>query len=1612
MNGGKRWIRCAAAALIVLLFPLASAVHAEEAPGMAETEQTQNESGRKTSDLERLFGPKEGELDTRISATAWRNYLEKNQASFSGETYWSSHLQDTDIIIGSNYDDGTVIFQWNEGVIGINGQPTICIDAKTSFRDGIQYYPTDAQAVGLSETEVTRLALYQEYIYNQRNDLDDLGKYFFTQLLVWRELNEYYGWGWPNLHIFSGSASWTDLAFQEEVLTSAVNWVQEMERSGRYTGHGTFYVCEYWQAQAVLWLTENTGGLELYKESENPSVTEGNAAYSLEGAQYGVYRDGGDYVNPDAVITTDANGYGKAENLPVGEYWIKELVPPKGYALNPDWSESTVSVPGGQMGVYHAKDKAIHEPISVIVEKTDADQGEQPSEEQLKKLEGARFEVKYYAVDPAVYDSDPADSGIAPARTWVLETKYDKTYHQVLAKLEEAYLVSGDAFYKTASGESMLPLGIVTIRECKAPNGYLLNETLYVRKIQEDGTDQESVTGEQVPVVPNTPQKIRIRLQKVDKESGKAESAANATLKGAVYEVRDSKNQVVDTLTTDEKGAAVSRELLPGTYKVKEVKASNGYLIDEETHIVEGEATDQITQVFEYEVVSGETPQKIQIEIQKVDSETDKGEAQGAAALKGAEYEVRDQAGNVVETLITDKKGYAKTKELPLGNYTVKETKASNGYLLDEKEYPIKGEAKDEENRVFLYKTKSKERVIRGDVELIKLRENENEDEDTLQGLEGVEFTFTSKTTGKTVVKIVTDKNGYATTASKEHPRGSLPFDTYLVEETKHPEGLKPIEPFEVTIQEEGIVWKGIYKEDKLIVSPITVVKMDASTGKKIPIKGVEFRLLDADKKPIMMTTHYPSEVVHKTFKTDENGQFTFPEKLKYGVYYLEEVNAPEGYLKGELLQFEVKEGAVWDQPLVVKYFDKNAMGKIQIEKIDAETKEKLSGAVFEVRASEDIVTPDQTVRIKKGEVAEILIVGEDGTALSKELYIGKYEIQETKQPDGYVLDPKCYEVEIKYQDQNTPVVLTEISIPNEPTKVRLVKSEKGSETPLSGVTFHFWKKGEENEKREVTTEKDGTILLEQLLPGTYCFQEIRTLPGYILDPAVYEVVVEADGTINGEKEEILNVENDYTKVEFTKHDRASGKVLEGGRYQITDLSGNVVDEWKGKKTPHLTEKLLPGTEYIFKEIEAPSGYLVAEDVRFTVANTEEIQKVRMEDENAMGKIRIVKTDRSTKERLNGAVFEIHAAEDIITPDGTVQLKKGELADTITTGIEIEDMEEKGAGIACSKELFFGKYVITEKKPPVGYVLDQQSYPIDLAYEDQDTPVVLKTLHLKNTSTELTILKQDAETKEPLSGVRFTVRDSAMPIENGDTSISAIQLWTTDENGEIHLRGLLPGTYWIQETMTVPGYMLDPVKYTIEVSEDGQITADGKSTDILRIQNKKTQLLGTKARSEKTGTQEAFPEKETVLIDTLEFRNLQIGQEYRIVGTLMNRENGEVLHVDGKTVTAETCFVPEEKDGTAEVRFSFDATGLNGKSVVVFEKVYIGETEILSYEDLEDQEQTILFGVKMPAMKTEEKPESVKTGDDVWFLAAVLLTVVISGSMVVADLVYRRKRRK
>lgn len=149
-------------------------------------------------------------------------------------------------------------------------------------------------------------------------------------------------------------------------------------------------------------------------------------------------------------------------------------------------------------------------------------------------------------------------------------------------------------------------------------------------------------------------------------------------------------------------------------------------------------------------------------------------------------------------------------------------------------------------------------------MQLVKFRESKDTEEEIKTPLKGIQFTFTSKTTGEVARTITTDENGYATTATKEHPRGGLVYDTYIVEEVKDtvPDGVKVIEPFEVTISEEGITHYYII-EDKNIVSPLTIVKKDSTTGNVIPVANTEFRLLNEDKEPVTMTTYYPNKVVH-----------------------------------------------------------------------------------------------------------------------------------------------------------------------------------------------------------------------------------------------------------------------------------------------------------------------------------------------------------------------------------------------------------------------------------------------------------------------------------------------------------------------------------------------------------------------------------------------------------------------------------------------------------------------------------------------------------------------------------------------------------------------------
>lgn len=690
------------------------------------------------------------------------------------------------------------------------------------------------------------------------------------------------------------------------------------------------------------------------------------------------------------------------------------------------------------------------------------------------------------------------------------------------------------------------------------------------------------------------------------------------SLAGAKYGLypEGEEEQAAAVLVTNENGYAKVEDLPAGTYHLKEIENPRGYQIDHSAHRIEviPEKTTKTN--------LPEEPQVMQIELGKVDADTEKAQPQGAASLENAKYVVVDKDGKEVDVLVTDQNGRATSKELPIGDYTVKETEASNGYVVDTESYEAEGEyPEDNETKTFVYRIKSEERIIRGDVEIVKYIVRPDETKGEMKGLAGVEFTFTSKTTGKVVKKITTDEEGFATTAEKDRPGGSLVYDTYIVTETKYPPNVTPVEPFEVSIREDQVTLQGIYKENECIVSPVAVVKKDKMTGRIIPAKGAQFRILDENKEPMVLTAA-DSGQEYATFVTDEKGQFLLPERLEYGIYYLEELQAPEGYLRGELLKFQVSGQADWGNPLIIEFPDDVARGRIRIRKTDADTGKPLEGTVFTVTAAEEIVTPDGTVRMEKGETAQRLVTDADGEAVSEALFLGKYEVREVQALPGYVRDPKVYEIELKYQDQDTPVTEEVLELSNEPSKLCVVKRARGKAQTLKGVTFSVWREdmSDEEEKQSMQTDENGELHLGYLKPGVYCIQETKALPGFLTDDTVYRFTVGEDGTVMGStigigKNGKAEIENDYTKVRISKQDAVTGQELPGAKLLlIVRDTGEVCRKWTSGEEPYFIEGLEPG-DYILRETEAPQGYEIAQEIAFTVRESGEVLQIVMADD-------------------------------------------------------------------------------------------------------------------------------------------------------------------------------------------------------------------------------------------------------------------------------------------------------------------------------------------------------------------------------------------------------------
>ena len=661
-------------------------------------------------------------------------------------------------------------------------------------------------------------------------------------------------------------------------------------------------------------------------------------------------------------------------------------------------------------------------------------------------------------------------------------------------------------------------------------------------------------------------------IPKGDLEIQKASAIPNITdgnscysLQGAVYGLYKNGKEII-RMTTDEKGYAKATGIKKDSYILKEIVPPKGYALDKREYPVSINSK----QTTHIDVKDYPQSDPVSILLGKIDSETTQNMPQGSASLEGAEFTIKyydvqsntdpAETGKVpIRTWImkTDDRGFTRLGEkykvsgddfyfnstgdvtLPLGTITIQETKAPQGYLLSDEIFVRQIISQGAAEQVETYNMPTiEEDIIRGDIQIAKYGESNDETGDSgadiKHPLKDIKFHLTSKTTGD-VFTIVTDEQGIASTTQLGiSDRGNLPFDTYVVtEESPYPE-YDPIAPFEVTIDTEGKTYYYIVRNDT-VDAPISVQKVDAETGKIIPIAGAKFQVLDEDKNAITMTvSHYPTLIEQDTWETDANGGFMLPETLEYGVYYLREVKAPEGYLlNGEDIKFVVDKEHQWDDPLTVVCEDRPVKGKIRILKTDEETGNNLEGAEFEVKAAEDIVTPDGTVRAAAGTIIDTITSNQNGIAETKELYLGKYEVIETRQPDGYIMPENAWTVELTYKDQNTEIVIKELEAVNKPTHIIIDKKVTGTEEKLEGVTFKIWNK-ETDAAKEYVTDKDGKIELLRFVPGTYCIQEVEGLPGYKWDDTIYEITIDENGLVDGEEIGNLTVENSKTEITET----------------------------------------------------------------------------------------------------------------------------------------------------------------------------------------------------------------------------------------------------------------------------------------------------------------------------------------------------------------------------------------------------------------------------------------------------------------------------------------------
>ena len=519
----------------------------------------------------------------------------------SGNQYWTESAERVGYI-EHVMNDGSIKSTFHEGHMKVEGETAYCVDINTNFKNG---YKTRSDAsTRMSSDQIADVALSLEYVKQytaSHTNLNYKQGYLLEQCVVWQRLSEQLGWQCDNVR-----ASYNEIsqAVQNEVYAGAKAFVKA--NKGRYECGGYIYTGEG-QDIGQFWAKLNVGNARVKKTSSNPTVTDGNANYSFEGATFGVYSDKG--CNSQlATLTADGNGDTKEVEVKAGTIYIKELSAPKGYKL--DSTVHALNVEVGKTATLTVTDTPKVTETLIDLFKIDMETGKS-TPQGTASLEGAEFTWSYY---DGHYNADnlPAKA----TRTWTTKTVAEKdsdgTIHYV-SRLADSYKVSGDSFY-TQDGKKVLPLGTLTVTETKAPNGYLLDgaymqaggsseqiKGTYLTQISEDG-ELAVLSGNNQYSVSDKVIRGGVKIQKRDLETKDTKAQGSATLQYTV--------KIVDKVTLD--GLETGRKYkLSGWQMLKEENAElliDGKRVDSDyTFTADSEKmTVEITYSFDGSALGGQ----------------------------------------------------------------------------------------------------------------------------------------------------------------------------------------------------------------------------------------------------------------------------------------------------------------------------------------------------------------------------------------------------------------------------------------------------------------------------------------------------------------------------------------------------------------------------------------------------------------------------------------------------------------------------------------------------------------------------------------------------------------------------------------------------------------------------------------------------------------------------------------------------------------------------------------------------------------------------------------------------------------------------------------------